>query len=364
MGFTTQERQERHQERYHKAVREGIYSNPSVMEDEALYPLLYELVISGNIDELEATWPSCRQKVNEFTKAELLTMAAGQGSLPMVRLFLEWDEDQHKPRNDAVKFIVVIQDAIQSANPELMRWILCKAAYWGSVSGRKYRDVVLAIGKSESTDAFDIWQEVITSLLSPNDNLIKELFEKTVLTTINKYPDQDARLHDTWKTLYQKGLLEKNLADLGRALTTVARTTLSIEQATAILACGAPIDYPRTLGGTGHTALHWACKNTSREAARFIKFLLVEGANPFTSFGKPAAEEEGARKIETWLNVTWDDLMEWAFQQRRSKGLPILRDKQRFPRYKLTGKELDAASKHAMQSGRPFLLSLFLGNLL
>ena len=324
IGFTTRGQMNDHVEKFHKVMREGIYTQPSVMEDEALYPLLYDLVASEGFDELFAIWPSCRQKVNQFTEADLVVMAAGQGSLLMVELLLNWDEEGKKPWNDTVRFGALVHDAIQSGKSDVIRWILDKATSWGGIKGRKYRDIIIAVIKSESPEAFDIWHDIITSTTSYNNNINQELFEKTVLTTLHKYPDQEIRMFDTWRVLDKRSLLSP--PSLGRALTMVAQTTLSIEQARALLQCRALIDYPRSNRGSGYTALHWACKKSSLEAALFIKYLLLKGANAFTSFRKPVWEEEGALKIKTWLNVDWSELVKWTRYQRRLSGKTSLRD--------------------------------------
>lgn len=297
-------------------VRESAFTQPSVSDDEALYPLLYELVDSGDIDELEAIWPTCREKVNKFTEAELVLMAAGQGSLPIIRLFLEWDDAKQEPRNAAVKFGVVIRDAIQSGNIELTRWILDKAIAWGCMGTGRHRETVVAVLKSDSAEVFDIWRDNIKSNRYHDRYLAQELFEKTVLNTAKKFPDQEMRMIESWRRLLDMGRIHRS--DLGRALTIVAQTTCSIEQAKALLELGAPIDYPKSERGRGYTALHWASKKTSEEAAHFMKFLLLEGADPKAESGNAKlAKEEGARQIETWLNMTWDQLVEWTDKQRK-----------------------------------------------
>jgi len=317
IGFPSLGSLDQHRLRLHRVVRESTYTQPSVSDDEALYPLLYELVSSGDIDELEAIWPTCSQKVNQFTEAELITMAAGQGSLPIIQLFLEWDDEKQEPRNTQVKFGGVVHDAIQSGNHHLIRWILDKSTTWGCEGAGRYRDAVVAILKSNSAEVFDIWLDTVKTIEEYNAFLASELFERTVLNTAKKFPDQERRMVESWQLLVETDRVRE--PDLGRALTMVAQTTYSIEQAKVLLELGAPVDYPRSEGSKGYTALHWASKKNSHEAARFMKFLLLEGANPTTKLGSSRPEkEEGARKIATWLDMTWDELVEWTRKERRS----------------------------------------------
>jgi len=317
IGFETRNRLEKHRQRLHAVVRDSSFTHPAASDDEALYPLLYGLVDSGDIEEFEAIWSSCRHKVEQSTEAELVLMAAGQGSLPILQLSLEWDATQQQPRNEKIKFGLVVQDALQSGNLELADWILDKATVWALCKPGRYRDVVVAVLKSDSAEVFDIWLRSIQSTERYSSILAQELFEKSVLNTAKKFPDQEIRLVESWQQLLRSGKVR--LADLGRALTIVAQTTCSIEHARVLIDLEAPVNYPHkgTGKGKGFTALHWATKKTSEEAAHFMKFLLLEGADADLL---PDKTEEGARRIETWLGMSWDDLLRWVLKERRTRG--------------------------------------------
>lgn len=319
IGFQTASGLEQHRQRIHIVVRETDYTQPSTLDDEALHTLLYERIESEAIDELEAIWPACSQKITDFTKAELITQAAGQGSLPMVQLFLEWDEQKQEPQNTAVKFGGVVNHAIQSGNLELSRWVLDKATAWGSQHAGRYRDAVVAVLKSDSAEVFQVWEDTIISVALQNGEntyIAQELLEKTVLNTAKRFPDQELRLFETWRRLASTGNGWQP-SDLGKGLVNVAQTTCSVEQARLLLDLGAPVDYPKSEGGLrGYTALHWASKKTSEDAAHLMKFLLLKGAIPTLGFGNAwPAKEEGAKGVKTWLKMSWDELVEWARPQ-------------------------------------------------
>ena len=313
IGYPSPDSLERHRMRVHRVVREEVDTQPSVLEDEALYPLLYELVSSGDVDELKPVWSACHQKVNFFTKLELLTVAAGQGSLPLVKLFLERDEEPKWLEKEKGTLRPVIHNAIQSGNLELTQWILEKATEWRDKPDGRYRDVVVEVLRSDSAEVFDIWQNIYTSVRNPY-HLRNEIFDKTVLRTATKFPQQDMRMLELWRRLNEINSVTSKT--LGRALTKVAQSTLSIEHARVRLRLGAPRDYPRPperLQGKGYTALQWACNASSKEAAYFAKFLLVEGADPRYVRVKRGT---GVRNIETWLGMTWSELVEWAAKER------------------------------------------------
>ncbi|KAM7210216.1 hypothetical protein V8F06_014405 [Rhypophila decipiens] len=279
IGFLNQGGLERHKERLHKVVRadSAALNEASHLEDEALYLLLYGLVDAGDVDELEAIWPVCRSKVNDKTVAELVTMAAAQGSLSMVRLLWEWDDKTGKPRNNEVKVDALVHDALQSGDQVLSRCVLEKATHPHWRIKTPYRDTVVAVLKSDSADTFAIWKETLADHKGPAPRL-------------------------------GEGIEERHL---GKGLVNIAQSTCSIEQARVLLKLGAPIDYPSGLHG-GYTALHWACKKNSEDAAHFARFLLLEGAEPRLGYGNSLPRNEvGAKKIQHWLGMDWSELITW-----------------------------------------------------
>lgn len=312
IGFLTPGGLESHQQRLHKVVRDSALNETSLLEDDALYPLLYGLVDAGDVGELEAIWPACRAKVNRKTEAELVMMAAAQGSLPMVRLLWEWDDENREPRNPEVKLGAVVHDALQSGDSALSRWILEKTTQYYPWRSPSYRDVVVAVLKSDSADLFAIWQDTLARCLEGGDelyeSLLTELFEKPVLNTAKRFPDQEDRLFGVWRRHGER----LSRADFGKALVNVAQTTCSINQARVLLELGARINYPRGVSN-GYTALHRACKKNVEEAAHFIKFLLLEGADPNIVYGRiPPKDEVGAKNIQAWLGMDWSQLVKWA----------------------------------------------------
>ncbi|MBE3046122.1 hypothetical protein IMZ48_27010 [Candidatus Bathyarchaeota archaeon] len=312
IGYPSPDSLERHRLRVHRVVRDEAYTQPRALDDEALYPLLYELVNSGDFDELNCIWPACQQKINLFTKVELLTVAAGQGSLPMVRLFLKGNNELKEDERKRGTLRPVIHNAIQSGNLELTRWILHTDASWRGDRRERYRDVVVSVLKSDSAEVFDIWQNIVLHM-PKSYGFCEEIFEKTVLNTAKKFPQQEARMLEFWRRLVEVNVV--GWRTIGRALGMVARTTYSIEQARVLLELGAPIDHPRPFS-RGYTALQWACNASSKDAAHFVKFLLFEGADP-----EHVKLERGQRirNIETWLGMTWSELVKWAAKEGKRR---------------------------------------------
>jgi hypothetical protein len=71
------------------------------------------------------------------------------------------------------------------------------------------------------------------------------------------------------------------------------------------------------------TALHHAARQTSAEAAELMKFLLFAGADPEASARRAKlkiSEERGARAISKWLDISWDDLVAQAKEERERRN--------------------------------------------
>ena len=112
--------------------------------------------------------------------------------------------------------------------------------------------------------------------------------------------------------------------------------------AKALVECGADADFT---GGraTERTPLHVAATKCTAAAAELMKFLLVSGANPDVSVRvgrglrpvspnrsrrqyerreeRTPSMEKGAQNISKWLNMTWDQLVEWAKEQRNKESI-------------------------------------------
>lgn len=103
---------------------------------------------------------------------------------------------------------------------------------------------------------------------------------------------------------------------LGSALGFVAKTTCSLPLAQALLQLGANVDSWNSNPGVA-TPLHHAARISSPEAAEFIKFLLYQGANPDRESTRGSIkEQEGAKDIGKWLNMSWDELVKKVAEDR------------------------------------------------
>lgn len=97
----------------------------------------------------------------------------------------------------------------------------------------------------------------------------------------------------------------KNLSKL--LLLDLARRCCSIAIAELLLANGAEIDF----GSGGLSPLTCAAQENSREAAKFMEFLVRKGARTsIRTRGKLLSELPGPKNIQKWIGITWTELVE------------------------------------------------------
>lgn len=307
-------------------------------KSEELYPLLFDLVATGNLDVLKRIWTKRKlQLPNPITTALIIT-AASTGSYPITRLILEHTEID----NYSYRFVGIASAAIRSENAELLRYIFNKTGVKEVCRFDDYQRLIILVLNSASSEVFTIWKDSLEVLFDQNLMLYEErrascpsepedlmmnahsrfsalLFgSKRIFAAAKRNPEREAQLLETWKMLAREGKL--NEIWLGNALIQVAQETCSIPQAQALLEAGADINQRslvfrragnKSKAGRGRTALHWASRDTSEDAAHFMKFLLERGADPSLQFKRVGpADEEGARNISRWLDITWEELVE------------------------------------------------------
>ncbi len=273
--------------------------------------------------------------LNGRISEEMIKVAAETGSLRITQLFLEY-EPPGKNTSQAAGTDIGVDDmagivsaAIRSGNPELIRYTLTFAVTRYYSRRHSYSSAVYPVLRSSSPEVSAIWQETLDTMnpsAFEDQDLVSQLLVKQyVLLDAAKNPMQEMRLIEVWKMFIQKGRFAGN--DLTNGLIAVARWSRSIPQAAFLLEAGASINGRNGGGrsgiGRGMTALHCAARDPSpsENGAQFLKFLLLKGANPLLGYaGSWPAMERGANNIEKWLNMSWEELVHWAREQRGNES--------------------------------------------
>lgn len=124
----------------------------------------------------------------------------------MVKLFMEENNELKVDEEKRGTLQPVIHNALQSGNLELNRWILRTDTSWRGKCTERYRNVVVSVLKSDSAEVFDIWQNIFLHV--PKSFLFcEEIFEKTVLNTAKKFPQQEARMIEFWRRLVKANVV-------------------------------------------------------------------------------------------------------------------------------------------------------------
>jgi hypothetical protein len=196
--------------------------------------------------------------------------------------------------------------------------------------------------------------------LIPHSMKLSVVFSNPVFSAVKNDALLEARLIKTWHRLIDViGPLDPRF--LGWSLRMLGRScNHSLTMAAELLRLGALIDFPRgrvSVTGKvrlepldakdlesvehskfnnkgkqvpqrsrkwqeGMTALHYASRATSEQAARFARFLLEQGADPTYQYGGvTSAEEKGAALMKKWLGESWEEVVERtrAARQRRKR---------------------------------------------
>jgi len=308
IGFTSKYQRDNHWLEVHQTnaaptlIPLDLASDPDVLQS-----LLFELVSTGNVDELQRLVPRGTSIIPEV-RWELTKAAARRSSLPMVRVLLPWcSYNVGKALSyDNDHIVELIRAAIESEDVELIKWVLPN--YKGELfASRDYGSIISSVIRTESFEVFDVWED---SLQEFNEDWEFSMFNNNVLLAAQKHPAMEKRLMETWRMLVERQKVSK--WGLCCGLGSVAGSSLSIPQAKVLLELGADINHPRKPWRRhGLTALHTALKKSTAKGAEFVKFLLISGANPKYGYGKRQVDWEiGAIDISRWLGISWDKLVE------------------------------------------------------
>ena len=346
--------------------------------------LVYELTKLGKLDELQHVVLCMAQRINispRLLPARIL--AAEMGSLLVLELLEQFDEDWIDAycRN---AFLAAVFRGRSTEILRWMITKLCRqagkyrlygrlaAAAFGTDSSDMYH--VWEEFLLNNTDRFSKKENPYSawrgSNFIPAENLIplaskrSVLFSESAFCAVRKNVIHQIRLVQTWHRLIDKVLLGHlpHPRFLGWSLTRLAMSSgPSVELAAELLRLGAPIDFPRGSGGAvtentdiariatamtlaecdnsscsedtisarqerkisrhrGMTALHHASMRATEQSARFMRFLLEQGADPNYAYaGEKSAQQPGARAMESFLGESWEQAVERTLPARLAR---------------------------------------------
>ena len=304
IGFATKSRHDEHWLKVHLPAPEELQKGASdfdKMDVIELQRFLPALVIEGNVDGVQRLlaspggnnlWPDVIKSARR--------LAAKTGSLVLTQLLVPIDQPG-TPES-------IIKLAIQSQDVDFAKWAIPQTKPEDCVNMMK---VTLS---SKSEEIYTLWEDYLTTLPptvkagpSHRERVTLELiFNRTLFTDIKNNPMKEARVKHTLRRLGNWF----STRSLGILLTNVAKSSCSLPLAQELIALGASMEFPRDEKGTGLTALHLASKNTSREAALLMQYLILKGAaiHLNTSPAHGIWLGKGAEEMAKWIGMTWKEL--------------------------------------------------------
>ncbi|KAI1122503.1 hypothetical protein F5Y10DRAFT_72272 [Nemania abortiva] len=302
IGFSSRSKRDDHWLKHHLHPASQIgaaLDNFESLDIAEAQPILFRLVLEDRIDSVRTLLSA---PVGKKLKAEIFVsarnLAIREGSLDMTKLLAPKDEKQ-VPES-------VLVSAVKKEDINFAKWAISRAARG---NWTKLMTVMLSV---KSDEIYALWEHYILALPQPSpcqgiiSAPLEILFKQTLFTRIKGDVNKEERLKHTLIEL--KGRLSENL--MGRILLRIAKTSCSRLLTETLLSLGAPINYAEDRKRRT-TALRIASKQTTKEAAFLMKYLLENGASP----GRHSTRdwiglEKGAKEIVQWLGVTWDELLD------------------------------------------------------
>lgn len=299
LGFAKKTDLESHSAQFHNeslhVVSEGTLGRTNASSEEDLKAILIDAVQENDLSMIRAEAVAVRNFILDL----LSNACEGRSSDAMVNhllgevrpivMDLVHDPDYIKIWHKSFCAL------IEHGNYDLAQR-LCEVSPRITYRGPQTQKV---IGRTRCADFI----KTVLSLMIPGDIWSSVQFRPLFVEIIPPAPDIQAEILALECLEKLQSLLSKHskhlLIDLGRRCCSVAIAQLLLDN-------GADIDS----GSGGLRPLSSAAKKTSREAAKFVEFLVKNGARTII-YGQEQSVDEfpGPRNIQKWIGITWEELV-------------------------------------------------------
>ncbi|KAF5241930.1 hypothetical protein FANTH_8890 [Fusarium anthophilum] len=314
LGFSSRGQLEHHWAQRHQRPNEfhipgGLYT----LQREDLEALVMEYIMRDEVQEMGRILPSVisRWPSDSAFESSIGCLLGSVGSVAMARLIFR------NQLPDSYIFEPFMLQAIKAHNIPVVEWAFSNRLI--ERLGTSRSETISEVMASDYIEIFNIWRNAALS----SDNF-SSLFSRGYFN--RKWsPLVESQVVSLWFEQHKIGnFRQKKASELLRSL---ASGNCSLVLAEALVACGADANYRAIKNPANLCPLHYAMRKTSAEAADLVKYLLLSGADPdlkvIRSKGKNRGKEivlssePGAKGISKWLGKTWDELVEWAAEERR-----------------------------------------------
>ncbi|SCO12073.1 uncharacterized protein FFE2_12505 [Fusarium fujikuroi] len=322
LGLTSRGQLEHHRAQCHQRSTEfHIPRDLDTLQHEDLKSLLMEYIMRDEVQEMERILPSIisRWPSESAFRSSFEGLLASHGSVAMARLI--FGEPLLIDDTFCKSFV---PHAINSCNIPIVEWVFSNgviALLESDVVEFRFLPGILA---SDSIEIFNIWRNYALSF-GYTDTIFSPRLASSKLS-----PAVELQIASLWIEQYKLRNVPAGRPSL--FLSWLASGNCSIVLAKALVACGADVNFGRN--GSCWLTLHRVLRKTSAEAADLVKYLLLSGADPHAAITRRSGKNKGqavfpssmpgAKGIFKWLGKTWDELVEWAAEERRKKAKDAL----------------------------------------
>lgn len=313
---------------------------PSNLDMDEIQPLFFDLI---RLDKVEAVNSIMHyfDKLEDIVQTELQDLVALSGSASMVQvLYNRRGGGEYERCTEYFRFLA---NSIKGMNFETLRWLLSRTDnlikeeisksvdYQMNILRRR---VLVNLFESESLEIFQECEKFLIDILRlpQKGERAREKGRRAsihlsvsshVIKATAGYLVRENLLLSFWAACGMGDATSKfnSQQNLSSALINVAKTTCSLVLAKPLLEYGAKVNIEIT--GNFVTALEYAARQSSPQAAELMKFLLYHGADPELQAGNSKlkiSEGKGAKEIAKWLGMSWDELVQ-KIKLDREKGI-------------------------------------------
>ena len=309
-GFLSRKMRDKHLDHFHQNSATAGGTTIRDMDADEIQPFIFDVVQAENVEAFRALLPQF-EGLPLSVKEELCKLAVSIGSVSLLDI-MSFEKIAFFS-HDLVKY------AIQQRNVEVLHFLLSTRK-----DGRNLNhisEVLPEVLRSDSNAIYEEWEKHVDyeELKQGGPPPASRYITKNIIKATAVQSHREDTLLGVWKKLD----LARSCRGLyiGDALVHITVTTCSVKLAKFVLGCGARVDHRRS--NKYLTPLQNAVRQSSAEAARLTRYLLLAGANPEESSKAKLniRDERGAKNISKWLNMSWDELIVDVREERQKQHL-------------------------------------------
>lgn len=305
-GFLSRKMRDVHLSRFHQKLNNETTKLEKPDVDE-IQPLLFDLIGADEVEAVKELLPIIWD-LDYTVRIVIWERAATSGSPEMLELAISTEGIDFQR-----SYLIW---SIQGRNVDCFKLLLSRT---GTHMPESILNYIFKSNSQEILDAFELFLDTcldLPSMFSSRPYINRQFRQGIKLTA--RVPQREQILLKYFK---KRNFIKGNESwAFNSLLIDVALTTCSIKFASYLIDQGADVNF-RSGKTKNPTPLQYAARSCSHESAEMMKFLLIKGADPEVLYkhGK-ICDEKGAKGIEKWLGVTWDDLVAQTKKEREQAG--------------------------------------------